>query len=477
MYKEPYTIKPSSLDFFGNRINGSGKWTLHKVIVPFDSVQFDQQVQLKYFNLYERVGKSVQTEADVLAKDATLVCPVEHIPVPYKKRVFDVPHPTPESVDAALVEEARKAIRISIFGNAEKKRQLYVIEHRGERLDAAEREWIKQKEKFDAEEDANEEKHNASERIKKEKADDKIGEYKTAHFLNDLFLNTTQEELEKMLKTLKTGFPSDMTLYYQVDLPHGLINISFEAPSERVIPLEKEVTHSRGTSMRPKNRTEINRDYLDCVCGLSYILAAQCFNMSGKVKEVFISAFVNRLDPQSATFEEDTLYSVVFDRDTFNWVIRPKSFLPYESFVFFPHAIELGHLLVMNPIDPLDLQAAGETLPGGNQFVESSRKDLRYDKDDSDYIVEEILGGSSIDLAALDDRFVEAARVIVINQRGSTADLQRKLGIGYAKAGRVMEQLECAGIVGPQVGARPREVLVKDLNELEETLNHLMGRA
>ena len=134
-------------------------------------------------------------------------------------------------------------------------------------------------------------------------------------------------------------------------------------------------------------------------------------------------------------------------------------------------------MLVMNPIDPLDLQAAGETLPGGNQFVESSRKDLRYDKDDSDYIVEEILGGSSIDLAALDDRFVEAARVVVINQRGSTADLQRKLGIGYAKAGRVMEQLECAGIVGPQVGARPREVLVKDLNELEETLNHLMGRA
>ena len=98
-----------------------------------------------------------------------------------------------------------------------------------------------------------------------------------------------------MLKTLNTGFPSDMTLYYQVDLPHGLINISFEAPSERVIPLEKEVTHSRGTSMRPKNRTEINRDYLDCVCGLSYILAAQCFNMSGKVKEVFISAFVYRI--------------------------------------------------------------------------------------------------------------------------------------------------------------------------------------
>lgn len=473
MYKDPYKIKPSSLDFFANRINGSGKWTLHKVVVPFDSVQFDQQVQLKYFNFYEQVGKSVKTEAEVLAKDAALVCPTEYIPIPYKKRVFDVPHPTQESVDAALAEEAIKAIRISLFGNVEKKRQMYVIEHRGERLDAAERDWINQKEKFDAEEDAIEEKHNASEQAKKEKAEEKIGEYKAAHYLNDLFLNTTQEELEKMLKLLNPGFPSDMTLYYQVDLPHGLINISFEAPSERVIPLEKEVTHTRGTSMKPKNRTEINRDYLDCVCGLSYILAAQCFNMSGKVKEVFLSAFVNRLDPQTATFEESTLYSVVFDRETFNWVIQPKSFLPYESFVFFPHAIELGHLLVMNPIDPLDLQAAGETLPGGNQFVEPSRKDLRYDKDDSGYIVEEVVGGGSIDMASLDDRFEEAARMVVINQRCSTADLQRRLGIGYAKAGRVMDQLEAVGIVGPQVGAKPREVLVKDLVELEE----ILGRA
>ncbi|MBR5064378.1 MAG: DNA translocase FtsK, partial [Bacteroidales bacterium] len=84
-------------------------------------------------------------------------------------------------------------------------------------------------------------------------------------------------------------------------------------------------------------------------------------------------------------------------------------------------------------------------------------------------------GGGMVDMKALDERFEEAAKMIVINQRGSTSDLQRRLGMGYAKAGRVMDQLEAAGIVGPQNGAKPREVLVKDLNELEEILKHFMA--
>ena len=84
--------------------------------------------------------------------------------------------------------------------------------------------------------------------------------------------------------------------------------------------------------------------------------------------------------------------------------------------------------------------------------------------------------GGMVDMKALDERFEEAARTVVLNQRGSTSDLQRKLGMGYAKAGRVMDQLEAAGIVGPQNGAKPREVLVKDIAELEEILQHFLNQ-
>ncbi|MBO4447531.1 MAG: DNA translocase FtsK [Bacteroidales bacterium] len=80
-------------------------------------------------------------------------------------------------------------------------------------------------------------------------------------------------------------------------------------------------------------------------------------------------------------------------------------------------------------------------------------------------------GGASIDMRELDERFEEAAKLIVTTQRGSTSDLQRKLGMGYAKAGRVMDQLEAAGIVGPQDGSKPRQVLVADLESLQTILD------
>ena len=78
--------------------------------------------------------------------------------------------------------------------------------------------------------------------------------------------------------------------------------------------------------------------------------------------------------------------------------------------------------------------------------------------------------GGMVDMKNLDERFEEAARMIVLNQRGSTSDLQRRLGMGYAKAGRVMHQLESAGIVGPQEGSKPRQVLISSLEELEKVL-------
>lgn len=78
--------------------------------------------------------------------------------------------------------------------------------------------------------------------------------------------------------------------------------------------------------------------------------------------------------------------------------------------------------------------------------------------------------GGMIDMKDLDERFEEAARMVVMTQKGSTSDIQRRLGMGYAKAGRVMDQLEAAGIVGPQEGSKPRQVLVSDFNELDAIL-------
>lgn len=79
-------------------------------------------------------------------------------------------------------------------------------------------------------------------------------------------------------------------------------------------------------------------------------------------------------------------------------------------------------------------------------------------------------GASSVDMKKLDERFEEAAKLVVMNGKASTSDLQRRLGMGFAKAGRVMDQLEAAGIVGPQEGSKPRSVLISDLGELDKII-------
>lgn len=82
-------------------------------------------------------------------------------------------------------------------------------------------------------------------------------------------------------------------------------------------------------------------------------------------------------------------------------------------------------------------------------------------------------GGNKIRWADLDDMFEEAARLVVQNQHGSTSMLQRRLQLGYNRAGRIMDQLESAGIVGAAEGSKPREVMVMSDMELSQIIDNL----
>lgn len=83
---------------------------------------------------------------------------------------------------------------------------------------------------------------------------------------------------------------------------------------------------------------------------------------------------------------------------------------------------------------------------------------------------------SGFDITDLDDQFQDAARLIVQNQHGSTSMIQRRLKLGYNRAGRIMDQLEALSIVGPSEGSKAREVLVSDEVELEKMFNEILER-
>ena len=84
-------------------------------------------------------------------------------------------------------------------------------------------------------------------------------------------------------------------------------------------------------------------------------------------------------------------------------------------------------------------------------------------------------GNGNVDTRNLDPYFEEAAHAIVLSQQGSTSMIQRRFSIGYNRAGRLMDQLEAAGIVGAAQGSKPREVLLQDENQLNSLLAQLRG--
>ena len=133
-----------------------------------------------------------------------------------------------------------------------------------------------------------------------------------------------------------------------------------------------------------------------------------------------------------------------------------------------------GDMLYLNGGEPVRVQCAFVDTPEVeriNQFIANQQGYLSaFELPMPDLGEDE--GGESrdVDMQHLDPMFEDAARLIVREQSGSTSLIQRKFAIGYNRAGRLMDQLEKAGIVGQAHGSKPREVLIMDENSLENLL-------
>ena len=133
-----------------------------------------------------------------------------------------------------------------------------------------------------------------------------------------------------------------------------------------------------------------------------------------------------------------------------------------------------GDMLLSTGSDLIRLQCAFVDTPEVEKITEFIGSQRAYpDAHLLPEFVDENAEAKEIDLADRDKMFDEAARIVVQHQQGSASLLQRKLKLGYNRAGRIVDQLEAAGIIGKFEGSKAREVLVKDLTSLEQFLNNL----
>ena len=136
-----------------------------------------------------------------------------------------------------------------------------------------------------------------------------------------------------------------------------------------------------------------------------------------------------------------------------------------------------GDMLYLGGAEPIRIQCAFVDTPEVeriNEFIAAQQSyNMPFELPEPDTPEADYGDGSDkdVDMQHLDPLFEDAARLIVLNQSGSTSLIQRKFAIGYNRAGRLMDQLEKAGVVGAAMGSKPREVMIQD----EMSLNNLLA--
>jgi len=134
-----------------------------------------------------------------------------------------------------------------------------------------------------------------------------------------------------------------------------------------------------------------------------------------------------------------------------------------------------GDMLVSSGNEPVRVQCAFIDTPEIEELTEfiGSQQGYADAMHLPEYIDDSEAGTLEVDLRKRDPMFDEAAKLVVQHQQGSTSLIQRKLSIGYNRAGRIIDQLEAAGVVGPFEGSKARDVLCSDFIALEQILKSL----
>ena len=369
--------------------------------------------------LYRKSPK-LKTEEDFKAEIASIK------PNQYVRKTFDEPAPSIDQIQEDLEAEAELEVSSWMFWTLKKKRQEYVEVR-------LEPHYQQQLEAYNQRRAQYEEAENKAEKDYNQQSLKQCEERKQQ--LTALIEGNNAELLEKEMLRVPDIMSLSFPYHVESTLNGTTISLSLSLPKAKELPHLEGVRLASGNykikEIPDKNK---KKDYSEWVMGIAIYVASYYFNVSPKINAVNIEGHVSTEDSN-----EVSLYDIVFDRTT---------------------------LKSMN-FEELDIEAALANFKVTNKLKKDVLAELFVVKDE-----EPKTEKKAVPNYMLDSLFADAARLIVRNQDGSAANIQRAFEIGYQRAGSIMEQLEKAGIVGTLMGSKPREVLVRDEQALEDILRN-----
>ncbi len=368
-------------------------------------------------HLYRKSPK-LKTEKDFRAEIASIK------PNQYVRKTFDEPAPSKEQIQEVLETEAEQKVSSWMFWSLKKKQQEYVEERLEPYYQQQVEAYNQRRAQYEESENKAEEEHN----LQSQKRCDERKQRLTA-----LIEGGNAELLEKEMLRVPDIMSLSFPYHVESTLNDTTISLSLSLPQSKDLPHLEGVRLASGNykikEIPDKNK---KKDYSEWVLGIAIYVASYFFNISPKINAVNIEGHVS-MGGSNVT----SLYDIAFDRTTY------------------------GSL----NLEDLDIDAALSNFKVTNKLKKDVLAELFAVKDD-----ESKPEKKAIPNYMLDSLFADAARLIVRNQDGAAAKIQRAFGIGYQRAGSIMEQLEKAGIVGPLRGSAPREVLISDEHALEDIL-------
>ena len=377
-------------------------------------------------------GKDFQAEKDAVEKPRT-----------YEIQPYLASRPVFEDIEKEVIKEASTAVKTSKFWLVKSLRDDYVGEKTYPRYHNALQQWESDKAAFEEQQLAAQAEFNKKEQ--------------------DLY-NAKLREIEAREQAYLHPSPLGVQKQIQKDLgeislPYA-ISIAFSFSSGNVFmdilyPDRTELLSSEYISI-PKTQTEENLRYIEIILGCAYMIAMTVFNASKAIQNLTIVGHsVNYSSVDEKT--DSNLYAVCFNRITFSqdFAVR-RFFSPYERLMHYPQILDVSKRYIISPIR-----------------VKPSKGEKHIEYDAMSFTTVTIPASEQQEIEGirpinkLDDRFENAAKMVMTMQRVTTSDLQRRLGMGFVKASYVLNQLELAGIVGPQDREWVRPVYVTSMYELD----------